>query len=81
MTIIDFAHAVVEISGTTSEIMFIQPEDERIRDDPQQRRPDISKARGDSWVGSRLLTLADGLAKTIDYFRDKVGAPAIKNLR
>lgn len=71
MTIKEFAHAVVEISGTTSTVEHVQPEDERIRDDPKQRRPDISKARKIlGW--EPVVDLADGLAKTIDYFRDKV---------
>ena len=71
MTILDFAHAVVEISGSSSEIKFIQPEDERIRDDPKQRQPDISKAR--SVLGwEPVVDLAQGLATTIDFFRTKV---------
>ncbi len=71
MTIKEFAQAVIEISGTTSTVEHVQPEDERIRDDPKQRRPDISKARKIlGW--EPVVDLADGLAKTIDYFRDKV---------
>ncbi len=71
MTILEFAEAVIEIAGSQSEIIFVQPEDERITDDPKVRRPDISKAkRVLGWEPK--VNLADGIAKTIEYFRDKV---------
>lgn len=69
MTILEFAHRVVELSGSTSKIDFVKPEDERTQDDPKTRQPDISKAR-------RLLGwepqvgLDEGLRQTIDYFRN-----------
>jgi dTDP-glucose 4,6-dehydratase len=70
MTIIDFAEAVVEIADSPSSIEFIRPEDERIKDDPKQRRPDISKAR--ELLGwEPQVDLADGLAKTVAFFRGK----------
>ncbi len=71
MTILDFAHAVVEIARSESEIKFVTPTDERITDDPKVRRPDISKARRVlGWEPK--VDLADGLAKTVDYFREKI---------
>ena len=71
MAILDFAYAVIEISGSSSEVTFVEPEDERITDDPKVRRPDISKAkRVLSWEPK--VHLADGLAKTIAYFRGRV---------
>jgi len=71
MTILDFAHAVLEISRSNSEIIHVHPKDERITDDPQVRRPDITKAR--TVLGwEPKVNLADGLAETIEYFRDKV---------
>lgn len=71
MTILDFAKAVKEATGSDSEITFVQPRDRRVQDDPQVRRPDISKAR-------RLLDwepqvdLQKGLEKTIAFFRSRV---------
>jgi dTDP-glucose 4,6-dehydratase len=71
MTILEFAHAVVEVSGSSSEVVFVEPADDRFTDDPKQRRPDISKAkRVLDWEPK--VALADGLAKTLDFFRDKV---------
>ena len=71
MTILEFAHAVLEISRSNSEIVHVHPKDERITDDPQVRRPDITKAR--TVLGwEPKVKLADGLAETIEYFRGKV---------
>jgi dTDP-glucose 4,6-dehydratase len=71
MTILEFAHAVLEISRSNSEIIHVHPKDERITDDPQVRRPDITKAR--TVLGwEPKVKLAEGLAVTIEYFRDKV---------
>jgi len=71
MTILEFAEAVVEMANSTSEIVFINPTDERIIDDPKQRRPDISKAkRVLGW--EPVVNLADGLSKTIEFFRTRV---------
>lgn len=71
MTILEFARAVLRISGSSSEISFVVPTDERTRDDPQTRQPDISKARQLlGWVPK--IGLEEGLAKTIDWFRDQI---------
>lgn len=71
MTILEFAEAVVEIAGSDSSIAFIEPTDERITDDPKVRRPDISKARQVlGWEPQ--VSLADGIAQTIAYFRERV---------
>jgi len=71
MTILDFAQQIVHLTGSTSDITLVQPEDVRVKDDPKVRQPDISKAR-------RLLgwepevSLEEGLRKTIEWFRDRV---------
>jgi dTDP-glucose 4,6-dehydratase len=70
MTILEFAEAVVEIAGSSSSIRFVQPKDERVKDDPKQRRPDITKAR--TLLGwEPKVDLAEGLEKTISFFRGK----------
>jgi dTDP-glucose 4,6-dehydratase len=71
MTIMEFAEAVLELTRSNSEIVHVQPEDDRITDDPKVRRPDIRKARQTlGWEPK--VSLADGLAETISFFRDRV---------
>lgn len=71
MTILEFAKAVKQVTHSDSDIDFIQPQDQRIKDDPQVRRPDISKAR--SLLGwEPVVKLPDGLEKTIPYFKERV---------
>jgi dTDP-glucose 4,6-dehydratase len=71
MTILEFAHQVLEISGSSSEIRFVSPTDERTKDDPQVRRPDISKARRVlNWEPQ--ISLEEGLRKTIESFRKRI---------
>ncbi|MCB9443541.1 MAG: SDR family oxidoreductase [Ardenticatenaceae bacterium] len=71
MTIEEFAKAVVEISGSKSEIIYINPEDARITDDPKVRRPDITKAKQVlGWEPKVGLT--EGLTKTVEFFRTRV---------
>jgi dTDP-glucose 4,6-dehydratase len=70
-TILDFAHKVLEITGSSSSISFIHPQDERVKDDPKVRRPDISKARRVlDW--EPRISLEEGLRRTRDWFRDKL---------
>jgi dTDP-glucose 4,6-dehydratase len=71
MTILEFAEAVTELTGSQSEIHFVDPEDERIKDDPKMRRPDITKAKAVlGWEPK--VKLVDGLRETIEYFRPRV---------
>jgi nucleoside-diphosphate-sugar epimerase len=59
------------VAKSQSEIVFVQPKDDRFTDDPKQRRPDITKAKAVlDWEPK--VTLAEGLAKTLDFFHDKV---------
>jgi dTDP-glucose 4,6-dehydratase len=72
MTILEFAHKVLEVTGSKSEIIFVQPRDERTKDDPMVRQPDISKARRIlGW--EPIVPLEEGLARTIAYFATRVG--------
>ncbi len=67
MTIMEFARAVIELTGSRSKITHLElPED-----DPKVRQPDITKARRVlGWEPK--VSLTDGLARTLDYFRDRV---------
>ena len=71
MTILQFAEAVKAATNSPAPIEFVQPDEERVRDDPKLRRPDITKARAVlGWEPK--VALAQGLIPTIDYFRGRV---------
>ena len=68
MTVLDFAKTVQRLVGGASEIVFVSPKDERTKDDPNIRQPDITRARQIlRWEPT--VGLEDGLQRTIDYFR------------
>lgn len=68
MTILEFARAVQKLTGGGSELVHVNPTDERTKDDPQVRRPDIGRAK-ERLGWSPQVPLEDGLGKTIEYFR------------
>lgn len=69
MSIMEFAQIVNEMTGNKAGIVI--KEAERIKDDPQTRRPDNSRAKEVLGWQPRV-PLSDGLPKTIDYFRTVV---------
>ena len=67
MTMLEFADAIIKATKSRSKIVF-KP---LPQDDPKQRKPDITKARTIlKWEPQ--VTLAEGMKKTIAYFRTKV---------
>jgi len=71
MTILQFAQKVIELTDSSSQVTFVQPEDVRIQDDPKVRQPDISKARRIlGWEPK--VSLDEGLQKTMEWFRDRI---------
>jgi dTDP-glucose 4,6-dehydratase len=72
MTVLQFASTVLRLMGSKSKVVFVQPRDERTKDDPHIRQPDISRARQLlNWEPQ--VSLEDGLRRTIDYFRGLLG--------
>jgi len=67
MTILQFAKAIIRATNSRSRIVF-RP---LPQDDPRQRQPDITRARR-SLRWKPRIRLAEGLVKTIEYFRPKV---------
>ncbi len=72
LSILAFAHKVLEVTGSPSEITFVQPKDARTRDDPKVRCPDITKAR-ELLEWEPHVALAEGLQHTVTYFRQRLG--------
>ncbi len=68
MSIKEFAETVNEITGNPGGIVY---EDQRIKGDPQTRRPDISRAK-EILDWEPQVSLHDGLTKTIEYFKEVV---------
>ncbi len=69
MTILEFAQQVNALTGNQAGIVF--KELDRIKGDPQTRRPDSTRAREVlGWQSS--IPLSVGLPKTVDYFREVV---------
>jgi dTDP-glucose 4,6-dehydratase len=64
ITMLDLARLVIELTGSTSEIRFI----ERPTDDPAVRCPDITLAR-DKLGWEPAVDAEEGLRRTIDWFR------------
>lgn len=63
-TMRQLADLVLELTGSSSKIVHL----ERPKDDPSQRRPDISLAKQKlGWEPS--VSLREGLKKTIEYFK------------
>ncbi len=71
MNILDFARTVLEVTGSKSEITFVDPTDERVVDDPKVRRPDITRAR-EVLGWEPTVELREGLGKTLAYFQDRM---------
>ena len=64
LSMLELAHAVLELTGSASEIVF----DELPEDDPDHRRPDIRLAEQE--LGWRpQVDLRAGLARTNDWYR------------
>lgn len=65
MTILELAEKIIEVTGSSSEIVF-KP---LPVDDPKVRQPDITKAR--KLLGwEPTVSLKEGLSKTVEYFRN-----------
>jgi dTDP-glucose 4,6-dehydratase len=66
-TIMECARLVLEVTGSSSEIVF----EPLPQDDPRQRRPDISRAR--QLLGwEPKINLEAGLRRCIDYFQQAI---------
>jgi dTDP-glucose 4,6-dehydratase len=70
MTILQFAETINQIVENKAGIIYVK--DARSVRDPQQRQPDITRAREIlSWEPK--ISLEKGILKTIPYFKQKLG--------
>jgi len=69
MSVLDIARLVIEVTGSDSEIVFI----DRPQDDPLVRQPDITLARTVLGWEPRV-DITEGLATTVQWARDQVAA-------
>jgi len=68
MTIKEIAETIIRMTGSKSKLIY-KP---LPTDDPKQRRPDITRAR--TLLGwEPKVQLEEGLVKTIEYFKTRVG--------
>ncbi|MCK9519543.1 MAG: SDR family oxidoreductase [Dehalococcoidia bacterium] len=76
-TVFDYADLVRELVGSASPLVFTEP---AVGDDPQRRRPDITRAR-ELLHWQPRVGLREGLAETIAYFRRELLDPALPEVR
>ena len=69
-SILEFAETINRIVGNKSGIVFKR--DLRLGDDPQQRQPDIKRAR-EILKWEPKINLQNGIERTIPYFSNKMG--------
>lgn len=70
ISILEFAETINHLVGNQAGIIKL-PE-QRLGDDPQRRRPDITRAK--ELLGwEPKVSLEEGIARTIPYFREKLG--------
>lgn len=67
-TILEYAEMISALAGSAAGIRFTEP---AVGDDPQRRRPDITKARSTLGWEPRV-SLEEGLGLTIAYFRTEL---------
>ena len=70
ISILEFAQTINRIAGNTAGV-FMKPAS-RLGDDPQRRRPDITRAH-DILHWEPKIPLEEGISRTIPYFRARMG--------
>ena len=74
---VDGFRKAIEATGSKSKIVF-QP---LPQDDPVKRKPDISKAKAVLNGWEPKISLDEGLALTVEYFRSVLKTPWMQRMR
>ena len=69
-TVKEFAEIVLRVTGSPSKLEFLDP----LPDDPKQRRPDLTRNQEVLNQWQPKVSLEDGLARTAEYFKARIGA-------
>jgi dTDP-glucose 4,6-dehydratase len=70
ISILEFAETINKIIGNKAGIMFKTAS--RLGDDPQRRRPDITRAQ-EILKWNPQIALDEGIRRTYPYFKNKIG--------
>jgi dTDP-glucose 4,6-dehydratase len=70
ITILEIAKRVVALTGSRSPIVHV----DAMVDDPRRREPDLTRARALGWQPK--VPLAEGLARTVPWFREALASAA-----
>ena len=68
ISILEIARRVIALTGGKSEIVHVKG----MVDDPRRREPDLTRARALGWQPK--VPLAEGLARTVSWFREALAA-------
>lgn len=71
ITILEFAETINRLAGSRAGIVKLP--NRRLGDDPQRRQPDITRAK-EILGWEPKVSLEEGIARTIPYFREKMGS-------
>ena len=71
MTILELARLIIDIAESPSRVSFVVPKDERTKDDPQTRQPDITRAQM-LLAWQPQVCLEEGLAQSVAWFREQI---------
>jgi dTDP-glucose 4,6-dehydratase len=73
MSILEFAETINHLVGNPAGI--VHKPAQRLGDDPQRRRPDITRAQTIlNW--QPVVQLEEGILRTIPYFKEQLGIPS-----
>ncbi|MCW5848987.1 MAG: SDR family oxidoreductase [Anaerolineae bacterium] len=71
ITMLEYAEVIKRLTNSSSPIVLVQPQANRTTDDPQRRRPDLTRAR-DILGWEPTVSLEEGMSQTIEYFKQQL---------